>query len=83
MYVLIERDDTDSGWHIWVLQEWPGKLPNDGYDIWADDDDQVEEWLADPGFSVNWLDAPPAPDADEAPRRLLQRLGRSRRQPAS
>lgn len=53
-YVLIERDETDSGFHIWILAKWPGVLPNSGWDGWADDMEGVNEWLSDPDFRVSW-----------------------------
>lgn len=53
-WVYIEPDASASGWHIWVLQYRYGEQPNDGFDIWADDEDQVEQWLTDPDFQVSW-----------------------------
>ena len=55
-WVYIERDATADGWHIWVLQHRFGDEPNDGFDIWADDEAQVEQWLGDPEFQVSWAD---------------------------
>ncbi len=62
-YVLIERDENRSGFHIWVLERWPGSPDNDGWDIWADDQEQVREWLDDDAFQVEWLGDPPSEGA--------------------
>jgi len=39
-----------------VLQHRIGDEPNDGFDIWADDETQVEQWIDDPEFQVSWAD---------------------------
>lgn len=54
-YVEVERDQSDTGWHIWVLQGDPRDGPSDGWDIWADDDDQLQEWLGVGQLNVEWI----------------------------
>lgn len=50
----VERDPTDSGWHVFVFDDGtnrlPGRLP--ALDLWADTDADLQEWLDD--FAVEW-----------------------------
>ena len=64
-YVLVEHDHTKAGWHIWILEKWPGTLPNDGWDIWADDEEQLADWFEQPDFRVRWLGRRPADTAPD------------------
>ena len=60
-YVLVDEDASGAGFHIWILEQWPGQLPNDGWDGWADDLEGLREWFADPDFAVRWTGRPAAP----------------------
>jgi hypothetical protein len=53
-YLEVVRDRTRTGWSIYLTKEYPGTV-GEGYDIWADDEDQVDVWLRDPDFEVAWL----------------------------
>lgn len=53
-YVLVEADKTGTGYHVWILERWPGLLPNNGWDAWADDMSGVLEWIIDPDAKIRW-----------------------------
>jgi hypothetical protein len=54
-FVSIERDPSDTGWHIWLLRDDPrrSRPSSHGWDIWADDDEQVLSWIED--LDIEWL----------------------------
>lgn len=57
MFVQVERDASGTGWHIWLLERWPP--PAEGFDIWADDQAQLDAWLGPDHLAVDWLPEPP------------------------
>lgn len=56
MYISLERHESGAGWHIWVLREDPRSGPSDGWDIWADNEAQLFEWIGVDHLDVEWLD---------------------------
>ena len=52
-YVVVYRDDSDTGWHVEIMDQWPGQ-PQEGWDIWADDDNQLQELFNSDDFDVTW-----------------------------
>ncbi len=56
MYVTIDEDPSGAGWHIWLLPEHPQNAPSGGWDIWADETEDVLEWLAPDQLDVEWID---------------------------
>lgn len=59
MFVQVDQDPTESGWHIWLSDADPrdGPLPDgsDAWDIWADDEPDVWEWLGPDQLDVEWI----------------------------
>lgn len=54
-YIEVERDPSWTGWHIWVSREDPRLGPSKTWDIWADDEEQVRDWLGVDEMSVEWI----------------------------
>jgi hypothetical protein len=54
MYVQVERDR--GGFHIWLSRAHPSEGPSEGWDIWADERDDVDAWFSSDLRSVEWLD---------------------------
>lgn len=54
MFVEVERDVSESGWHIWLLAKHPKEGPSEGWDIWADTWDDVLEWVGPEHLDVMW-----------------------------
>lgn len=52
-YVVAYRDGSDAGWHVEIMEQWPGKS-QEGWDIWAEDDNQLQELFESPEFDVSW-----------------------------
>ncbi|MEX5713625.1 hypothetical protein AB1484_36885 [Parafrankia sp. FMc6] len=52
-YIYIEKDRTGAGWHIYVSENPPGD-PGEGWDIWAENERQIEEWFQDLEIAVEW-----------------------------
>lgn len=61
-FVTVERDPSDTGWHVWLLRADPRvhRPSSEGWDIWADDDAQLTSWL-DEHLDVEWIDEGPEP----------------------
>jgi len=55
MFVEVEPDASRSGWHIWLSWRDPRLGVSDGWDIWADERDDVEEWLGPANLAVVWI----------------------------
>ena len=64
-YVEVERDPSNSGWHLWLLDDDPRvqRPSSRGWDIWADDDEQLTSWLSD-RLDVEWIDEEPTPSGE-------------------
>ncbi|WP_152991363.1 hypothetical protein [Frankia sp. R43] len=90
--LLVERDRAGTGWRIYITEQSPG-VRGEGWDVWADDEHQIEEWIRDFG-AIEWerpadragpsdfgpacQDGAVAPVAPElAPGRVLRRMLRS------
>jgi hypothetical protein len=56
MFVLVEADESGTGWHIWLLSEDPRVGPSSGWDIWADELEDVDEWLGPENLNVEWIE---------------------------
>lgn len=55
MYVEVERDVSLSGWHIWLTQRDPRDGPSEGWDVWAETEEHLQEWLGPDVLDVEWL----------------------------
>jgi hypothetical protein len=53
MYVEVEQ--AKHGFHIWLLTRHPHAGLSEGWDIWADAEDDVDEWFAADLGGVRWL----------------------------
>ena len=53
---FVSLDADRGGWHIFLTVADPRTGPSEGWDIWADDEVQVDEWFAGDFSSVVWLD---------------------------
>ena len=53
MYVVVEEDASGTGYHVWLSERHPASGPGPGWDIWADDERQLERWLE--ALDVRWL----------------------------
>lgn len=62
MYVEVER--ATDGFHIWLLTRHPDTGPSEGWDIWADTEDDVDEWFASDLAGIRWLAVPAHPDGE-------------------
>ncbi|WP_052666521.1 hypothetical protein [Nitriliruptor alkaliphilus] len=64
-YVDVEEADPGSGWHIMLTQRDVRDGPSDGWDIWAETEDDLRSWLGPEILDVQWL-TEPLPDAPMA-----------------
>ena len=48
------RTPQGAGFHIWLLQDHPDTGPSDGWDLWAEDASQVDEWFDGELASITW-----------------------------
>ncbi len=55
MFVKVEQDSSGTGFHIWLLERHPDDGPSQGWDIWADSAEHVDEWFVGELKSVQWL----------------------------
>lgn len=56
MYVTVDEDPSRTGWHVWLHRSDPRLGPTDGWDIWADEVEDVLEWLSPDQLDVEWID---------------------------
>lgn len=54
MFVKVEEDPSGTGFHIWLLERHPDEGPSQGWDIWADNADDVDDWFAGELADVQW-----------------------------
>ena len=57
-YVEVEQDDTGSGWRLWLTEQDPRDGPSAGWDLWAETEQDLAEWLGEDGLDVAWLTEP-------------------------
>ena len=53
MFVQVEPH-APAGFHIWLSERHPGDGRGEGWDIWADSAEDVDEWFAGELSSVTW-----------------------------
>lgn len=53
-FVKVDQDSSGTGFHIWLSERHPDEGPSQGWDIWADNAEDVDEWFAGELATVQW-----------------------------